>query len=777
MKKKVLLVSVIFAILVMLFTFSVSAIEPLQIWDVSATSDDNVTAYLYNDQENDGFYTITISGTGNMQDWSTMNPPWEQNYKTKIKSLLIEDGITRIGSFAFRSCTSLSVVKFGSNLCSIGNDAFTSCNITDYLVNEANQNYSSVDGNLYSKDEKTLISYAAGKQEEHFIVPSCVETIGKLSFNNCRYLSKITFPQNVTTIEVLAVYDCSQLKCAEISSSVVTIGANAFLGCDKLTVIAETESAPSGWNENWIPNGIPVVWGGEFGATVVCMEKWDISATENDNVTAYLYLDINTCIYSLLISGAGNMGDVNPWCDMYSAKIGSAIIEEGVTRIGARAFSCCDALSGVIIPDSVKDIGELAFSYSTITSIEIPHGVTKISRGTFYDCRLLQAAVLPESVLTIEEIAFDGCPIKNIIIPSNVTYIGDRAFYACKKLENITIPDNVVTVGECAFMYCDSLKSVMVGAGIEQIGDNSFSGCISLSNIEVSEDNERYKSINGNLYTKDGTILIQYSIGKTDKEFSIPYGVQKIGTLAFSSSQYLAEVLIPDSITIIGSSAFKNCAIIKKIIVPNSVKVIENMAFYNCGRYSFYSIVLPSSIETIGESVFDLCLSLTVYAVPASAPDGWSSLPSKVVWDYKNTLMGQIFTFKGYSFGTVGQMAIGFDIDYYSIELYESLTDDTLEMGVIFAGYDKLGGNQPLDENGKAITLDTGMVVKADLSNYTYSSYDFMLFDITDSISDIKLVIAAYLYDGEVVKYVQENGLSDTVTGVTYNEVKESIAE
>ena len=134
-----------------------------------------------------------------------------------------------------------------------------------------------------------------------------------------------------------------------------------------------------------------------------------------------------------------------------------------------------------------------------------------------------------------------------------------------------------------------------------------------------------------------------------------------------------------------------------------------------------------------------------------------------------------LFSFLGYSAPENGDssVAMGFGLDRDAIKEYEKAIGKTLEFGVVFAGYDNLAGKQPLDENGKAITLDVGKVIKADLSSYDYHNYDFVLADIDDSIKDVKLVIAAYIYDGEDVKYIQENGISDTVSGISYNEAKE----
>ena len=131
----------------------------------------------------------------------------------------------------------------------------------------------------------------------------------------------------------------------------------------------------------------------------------------------------------------------------------------------------------------------------------------------------------------------------------------------------------------------------------------------------------------------------------------------------------------------------------------------------------------------------------------------------------------------GYAMSENGSnsIAVGFEVNNKAIEEYEAVTGKTLEIGVVFAGYDNLAGKQPLDENGKAVSLDVGKVVKADLSGFEYQIYDFVLTDIDDSIKDVKLVIAAYIYDGEGVSYLQESGAGGTVSGVSYNEVMERI--
>ena len=231
---------------------------------------------------------------------------------------------------------------------------------------------------------------------------------------------------------------------------------------------------------------------------------------------------------------------------------------------------------------------------------------TEIGLGAFDECALLVEISLPNSVTSIGDWAFYGCSsLANVTIPDGVTSIGDRAFYGCSSLANVTIPDCVISIGEYAFRGCTSLVSVIIGNGVTSIGNSAFSGCTSLTgvtipdsvtsigsspfrdctsltSIDVDSDNAYYKSIDGNLYTKDGKEFVQYANGKTDTTFMIPDGVTSIGEDAFSGCKNLTNVTIPDSITSIGDWAFYNCSNLASITIPDSVTSIGYYAFYDC---------------------------------------------------------------------------------------------------------------------------------------------------------------------------------------------------
>ena len=288
------------------------------------------------------------------------------------------------------------------------------------------------------------------------------------------------------------------------------------------------------------------------------------------------------------------------------------------------------------------------------------------------------------------------------------------------------------------YYYSSGAKSVTIEEGVTSIGAYALSGCSSITSIEL------------------------------------PDSLNSIGDNAFSGCAKLTSIVIPEGVTTIGENAFYGCSKLTSIELPESVTYIGSYAFRDCT--SLTSIVIPEGVTTIGYYAFYGCTKLTIYCEAESQPNGWNpywnSSSCPVVWGYfdEYACLNSIFTFKGYSFSANGGFAVGFAIDYDALAKYEAKTGKKLEIGVVFAGYENLGGKQPLDEAGKGVSLEVGMVKKADVTSLGYKYYDFMLSDIDDSIKDVKLVIAGYIFNGDSVQYVQEKGLSHTVEGVSYNE-------
>ena len=366
------------------------------------------------------------------------------------------------------------------------------------------------------------------------------------------------------------------------------------------------------------------------------------------------------------------------------ASLISVTIPDSVETIGEGAFYGCDSLLHVYISDienwcniSFKDYlsnplceaGNLYLNGELITALVVPDNITVLGSYTFYGCRSLTSVTIPDSVKGIGEDVFYNCNIKEAIIPAlAISYID------MNNLRTAVITSG--NIGPSAFYECYSLASLEIGEHVEKIEESSFAYCYNLTSITVSKDNPSYKDIDGNLYTKDGKILIKYISRNTDTNFTIPDSVISIGAYAFADCDSLTSVTIPDSVTSIGKYAFEHCRSLinlvfgdgvttigdrafedcisltsvyindiknwcnisfedylsnpfcyaenfylrgepaTELIIPNGVITMGDFVFYGCN--SLTSVTIADGVTTIGDSAFRYCTSLTSVAIPDS---------------------------------------------------------------------------------------------------------------------------------------------------------------
>ena len=150
-----------------------------------------------------------------------------------------------------------------------------------------------------------------------------------------------------------------------------------------------------------------------------------------------------------------------------------------VIGIENRAFSNCDSLTSVTIPNSVISIGGKAFyDCSSLTSITIPNSVTSIGNYAFSGCSGLISITIGNSVTSIGEHAFNGCSsLTSVTIPNSVTSIGKSAFYGCSSLTSVTIPNSVTTIEKYSFYQCIRLTSITIPNSVTTIENFAFDYC------------------------------------------------------------------------------------------------------------------------------------------------------------------------------------------------------------------------------------------------------------------------------------------------------------
>ena len=131
---------------------------------------------------------------------------------------------------------------------------------------------------------------------------------------------------------------------------------------------------------------------------------------------------------------------------------------------------------------------------------------------------------------------------KTVIIPKLVTSIEKDTFFCNNRIVNIYIPHTITKISKRAFNHCLSLK-----------------------NINVSKDNIKYSSIDGNLYNKKQTYLLQYATGKTNKQFIVPNTVKTINQSCFKHNLFLETIIMEKNVKEIKEEAFSNCEKVKSI--------------------------------------------------------------------------------------------------------------------------------------------------------------------------------------------------------------------
>ena len=256
---------------------------------------------------------------------------------------------------------------------------------------------------------------------------------------------------------------------------------------------------------------------------------------------------------------------------------------------------------------------------STLIIVTFPNSITKIGTSAFQSCSNLSMITFGNSLNSIGDNAFSNCKgLSSLTIPNTVINIGNGAFYSCIGLAgSLNFPNSVISIGSSAFFGCNGLTNIFISGSVSSIGNNAFSSATvsKLSGFNVDSGNINYSSINGVLFNKNQTILIQYPLA-INGAYSIPNSVTKIGNSAFYNCMGLSGITIPNSVTSIDYSAFQYCSSLIDLVIPNSVNSIGHNAFHGCAGLT--NLVISSSITAIEDYTFNGCRGITDLTIPNS---------------------------------------------------------------------------------------------------------------------------------------------------------------
>ena len=384
-----------------------------------------------------------------------------------LTSITIPNGVTSIGSYAFSGCTGLTNITLGNGVTSIGTFAFSGCSsltgvyITDLAkwcgISFGGDKFESII--LLGSDYANPLYYAHnlylnGALITDLVIPEGVTSISNYAFYNCNSLTSITMPYSVTSIGKYAFSGCSSLTSITIPDSVTSIGDYAFRDCSSLTSIT-------------IPNSVTSIGAGTFFGCSILTSIILPFVGENADGTGKIG-------FRYIFGGSNDI----------PASLKTVVIT-GETSIGYQAFYDCSSLTRISLGNGVTSIGPYAFyKCSSLTSITIGNGVTRIYENAFHECNSLMSITIPNSVTSIGGDAFYGCSsLTSVMLSNGVTSIGGSTFYGCSKLTSIALPDSVKSINSSAFYGCSSLTEITIPDSVTVIQYYAFRSCRSLRKI------------------------------------------------------------------------------------------------------------------------------------------------------------------------------------------------------------------------------------------------------------------------------------------------------
>ena len=602
---------------------------------------------------------LEISGTGAMKNYEDDDPPW-MTFSGNISEIIIGNGVTKIGDFAFGCCRNAKKVVIADSVSYIGEGAF------GISINELTMPASA------SICRENDMAFRGSAQKVHLTKGTgIIQSFSTTPYKTCRYYGyapwsssrELIIDDGIVTVGDAAFYKCKAL--VSIPSGISRFGANSFYSCENLTGSLDISSAES-IGEN--------CFYGCYGLTTVCLPE-NISSVGNNafylvnNVQYSGSLDLGDCgakavngfVKDGLVFNNDSMTELLGW----NEEVRSFEVPTSVTRIGENAFYKCSWITSVLLPDSLLSLGKNAFSdcynifelnvpssveevgtncvymipcvnYSgSLTNLEFigqPRSVNGLIEGDVVYADESKAKIMAlrasadtftvfESVSVFDHDAFYGCSaVKNIYVDSlehwctidkwPMPFSGVDNFYVGgTRISEIVIPENVTSIKEYCFNSLKCLTSLQMHDGVVSVGEGAFSGCTGLVNLtipaSVSMKTGSFKDCSNieDITISKGTGQMQDYTVKTVLYSATPW---------YISRNALRTITMDDGISYIGSGAFMNNTFFTELALPRGLESIGANAFYSCSNLT--DITIWGGVESIGDTAIDSIVTIHGYA-------------------------------------------------------------------------------------------------------------------------------------------------------------------
>ena len=478
-----------------------------------------------------------------------------------LESISLPSHINEIPESAFENCASLKSIGLSPLMASVGDNAFKNC--FNLIISNPLLNIKTIGESAFENSGITFFN----------ISPGC--SVGDNAFKESSSLKILTIGENSS------------------------FGTNVFESCSALDYVYLDES-PNSFTEGFFISSNPNI-------TIISNSdrNFDLSSLSNNSV----YIDLeNFSFNSFGISASSDLIlDVYIpafYQGQYISSITSTLISNNDTvtslvvppnyhEIPYSFITNCNALSKLFLSDSIKSIGNNAFSdCSVLSDFSLPIYLNSMGYG-FLKGTLVNNLIIPKTIDSIPGSAFSECTsLKNIILHSGIKSIGNEAFYN-SGLENIEIPPSVKVIGSNAFSNTYYLDSLVLNEGLESIGSYAFRG----SGLKSLNLPESLTYIGDEAFSSSDLVSI-----------SIPGSLKRISNGAFQYCYNLNTVIIAEGVEEIGHSAFLYCESLTEISIPNTLRIMEPGAFKYCR--SLASVSIPGTLINIPVDAFHSCSNL-----------------------------------------------------------------------------------------------------------------------------------------------------------------------